>query len=291
MTAFALVAGSLPCGLDAQAQQKVPLVLSRLAIELDSATYRDIRNSPFIQNQLAAADTGFLWGHEGGQGIRLIGKYNLLTLWAPAESGRATGDVGIVLAAERGGDLARLTVQGPFKPAPTLSVGSHHGMTNVDRFDYASDRVVPSGADALSDRVRFAITEFGDAMARVATGLDSLPEANRSNSRFLAPYFDPKKLLSHLTGATLAVPVDDIKKIGRVLTRDGITVVAEGEGAIIKLDGFTLHLIPSFVGAGVKQLQFALTRAAVGNPIYQFGPKSQLRFGPGPIAVWDFKWP
>jgi hypothetical protein len=84
------------------------------------------------------------------------------------------------------------------------------------------------------------------------------------------------------------MPVDDIAKIVRVLQRDGVTVLVEGEGAIIKLDGCTLHLIPSFVGAGVKQLQFALTHTAAGNPLYRFGPKSQLRFGPGPIAVWDF---
>jgi hypothetical protein len=133
--------------------------------------------------------------------------------------------------------------------------------------------------------------EYTAAWASVLFRADSMPDSNRSNSRFLAQFYDSRKLLSYLTGATLAIPVDDIKKISRVLQRDSVVVIPEGEGAIIKLDGFTLHLVPSFVGAGVKQLQFALTRTALGNPIYQFGQKSQLRFGPGPIAVWNFNWP
>ena len=74
-----------------------------------------------------------------------------------------------------------------------------------------------------------------------------------------------------------------------MLARDNVPVLPEGEGAIIRLDGFTLHLVPPWTGAGVKQLQFALTRPLLANPIYRFGPQSQLRFGPGPIAVWDFE--
>jgi len=144
-----------------------------------------------------------------------------------------------------------------------------------------SDRIRPAGGDSTSDRVGFELLQYSTEAALRRFAVDSLPDANRSNARFLAEYFDAKKLLSHLTGATLAIPVDDIARITRVLVRDGIAVVADGEGAIIKLDGFTLHLIPPYRGAGVKQLQFALTHVAPANPTYRFGPKSQLRFGGG----------
>ena len=273
------------------AQQKVPVVLNHLMIVLDSATYHDVRNSPLMLGQFARADTGFLLGYEAGPGIRLMGKYNYLMLAAPSPSrGAQVGDAAIVLATTRAGDLARLTRQGEFREVGVISIQADGSPRPLEYTDNIR-RSGPGGIDRLSERVELAFMEYSAEAARARAQVDSLPESNLAGSRFLAPFFDSQRLFVQLTGATLAFPVDDIAKIVRVLERDAVTVIPEGEGAIIKLDGFTLRLIPSFVGAGVKELQFALTRTALGNPIYQFGPKSQLRFGPGPIAVWSFKWP
>ena len=270
------------------AQQKVPLVLNHMMIVLDSATYHDVTHSPFVLGQLAAVDTGFLHGYDGGVGIRLMGRFNFLTMVPPvAAFHRQAGDAAIVLATTRPGDLAMLGRQGSFRSSGILSASADTPL-RADEYNDASQRLSPIGVDLLSDRARLAIMEYAAFLVRDRARIDSLPPSDLATSRFLAPYFDRRRLFAFLTGATLAIPVADIAKVSRVLARDGVTVIAEGEGAIVKLDGFTLHLIPSFVGAGVKQLQFALTRTAVGNPIYRFGPWSQLRFGPGPIAVWDF---
>ena len=265
------------------AQQKVPLVLHHLVLDVDSVTWNDIAHSPFIRDQFAANETGYLNPPDAGTGIRLMGKYSYLQLM-PSPS---PAFVGIMLAAERAGGLATLRGQGAFQDARQTSVRGH-GESQGVRVAELSDRIRPAGVDSASPRVGFELLQYTTDAARRRSSIDSLSEANRSNVRFFAEYFDSGKFFSHLTGATLAIPVDDIARISRVLERDGVAVTHDGEGAIIKLDGFTLHLIPPYRGAGVKQLQFALTHAAPANPNYRFGPKSQLRFGPGLIAVWDF---
>jgi hypothetical protein len=282
-TAMMLVCGALPVA----AQQKVPLVLNHLTIVLDSATYQEIRNSPFIVGQLAAVDTGYLLGHEGGPGIRLMGKYNFLTFLPPAAAGITQADMAIVVATETPGDLDRLGKQGAFRDEPALAIRGEG--RRPEQYEDISARILPSGDDTLSSRVKLAFMEYGAASVHAAARLDSLPDTNLSSVRFLAHFFDASRLFSYLTGATLAIPVADITRIVRVSQRDGVPVVVEGEGAIVKLDGFTLHLVPPFAGAGVRQLQFALMHGVGANPVYRFGPRSQLRFGPGAIAVWDFK--
>ena len=213
-----------------------------------------------------------------------MGRYNYLQLM----SASSVPYSGIVLAVERPDGLAMLRAQGSFKASPPTSVGDHTTSRGVNVVELA-DRITPAGIDSISDHVGFDILQYSAEAARIKSRVDSLPETRLSSSRFLAGYLDSRKLLSHLTGATIAIPVNEISKIVAVLKRDNVNVVSEGEGATIKLDGFTLHLIPPYRGAGVKQLQFALTHAAAANPTYRFGPKSQLRFGPGLIAVWDFE--
>ena len=291
MPLAALVAATLFIGVPLAAQQKVPLVLNHLVLTLDSATYRDIANSDFVRDKFSAAESGFLNGPDGGDGMRLFGKYNFVQLVVPATktAGAQTGDVGMVLAVERVGALDRLKGQGRFDAGGRIVSVPADGPVHANLYVESSKRLRPAGPDSTSAHTLFEIMEYSrDAVQHVAL-TDSQSLVNLSGVRFFRHNFDPTKLLSQLTGATLAIPVDDIAKIVAVLKRDNVNIVADGDGAIVKLDGFTLHLIPPYRGAGVKQLQFALTRAAVANPTYRFGPKSQLRFGPGLIAVWDFK--
>jgi hypothetical protein len=275
------------------AQQSVTLVLNHLVIVLDSATYGDVRNSPFMQEQFAGHDTTEVSAIGSRAAVRYFGKYNYFMLVHPAGRVAQSGDVEIVLGAEMPGALAVLAREGKLERGQSFPPRDFDGPQGnlpapADFLRGVDDVVWPAGDDSTSSHARFRIMQYSEAMAKRLAQVDSLPPGNRTNARFLAPYYAPRRLLSHLTGATLAIPVDDIAKIARVLERDSVTVLHEGEGVIIKLDGFTLHLIPPWTGAGVKQLQFALTRDVAANPVYRFGPHSQLRFGPGPIAVWDF---
>lgn len=291
--AAATVAGAGWLCAPLAAQQKVPLVLNHLVIVLDSATYGDVRNSPFMREQFAGHDSTEVSAVGSRAATRYFGKYNYFMLVHPAGRVALAGDVEIVLGVEAPGALPALAQAAGLRRGqsypPRDFDGPQENLSEPADFLRGVDDVAwPAGDDSTSSHARFRIMQYGDAMATRLARFDSLPAANRTNVRFLARYYQPHRLLSHLSGATLAIPAADIAKIARVLERDSATVLHEGEGVIVKLDGFTLHLIPSWTGAGVKQLQFALTREAMANPVYRFGPHSQLRFGPGPIAVWDF---
>jgi hypothetical protein len=275
------------------AQQKVPLVLNHLVVTLDSATYNDILAAPFLREQFAAPEIGFLTGVDGGDGVRFFGKYNFIQFFGPKSFGQTKyslpGDVVVALATERVGGLDGLKSQGHYGRGGAIVWIQNDGPVHANPYHEESDRLRLTGADSTSSHTRFEILQYSVDAAKELAAMDSLPLDNRTNSRFFRHNYDPAKLFAYLTGATLAVPVDDIAKIAAAMRRNNVAVTTEGDGAIIKLDGFTLHLIPPWTGAGVKQLQFALTHSLMANPTYRFGPRSQLRFGPGATAVWDFE--
>jgi hypothetical protein len=267
------------------AQQKVPLVLSHLVLTLDSATYNDVVHSDFMRDQFSAMAAGFLQGEDAGYGARLVGKYSYLIIAPPKARDRAV-DLGIDLLSEHPGGLEQIRAQGGYIRTGGVSLVANDFMPDVQPAFPQTDRIAPSG---MSARTSFEIIQYNVDAAMHLGQSDSLPGTNLSSARFLRRYFDATKLFSYISGATIAMPVEDIARVVAALKRDNVSVVTEGEGAIVKLDAFTLHLVPPWTGAGVKQLQFALTHALVANPTYRLGPKSQLRFGPGLIAVWDFE--
>jgi Family of unknown function (DUF5829) len=277
----------------ASAQQQVPVVLNHLTLSVDSATYHDIAASPFLRNQFAFEDSTTKTA-DLARGLTLWGKYNFFTLEWPgrvhaSSVALAAGEVHVVLGIESGDGAKRLQQQRGYVASVIAAPGAEGG-ASARRYDETGSTVLSRANGETPPRPAFWVIQYGEAALRTARG-DSLSDDNFATSRFLAGMYDPKKLFNRVTGATIAIPVGDIRTIVAALETDGTKVAHEGEAATIFLDGFTLHLVPSFIGAGVKQLQFALNQTAVGNPIYQFGPKSQLRFGPGPIAVWNFNWP
>jgi hypothetical protein len=281
-----LVLGSSPLA----AQERVPLVLNHLVITLDSATYHDILAAPFLREQFAAPEIGMLTGVDGGNGVRFFGKYNFLQFFGPkAPPATQPGDVAIVLASEQVGGLEALKAQGRYARAGGATIGGSDGPAHANAYVEHADRLRLISDDSTAPHATFEVMQYTADAARYLASTDSLPVDDRSNSRFLRHNYDPTKLFAYLSGATLAIPVADIATISAAMRRNNVPVTAEGDGAIIRFDGFTLHLMPPWTGAGVKQLQFALTRPLLANPTYRFGPKSELRFGPGAIAVWDFE--
>lgn len=286
---LAILIAALPAAMSAQ--HPVHLVLNHLQVVLDSATYHDIRNAAFLREQFAAGDTAEDALHGGLLGLRLFGKYNWITLahaGSRSDPPAAVGDVVISLSTEDRDGLQALAGRGGL-----LKLSTAPGATDVRGMgrDYLLDSrnvAMLAGPDSASRHVHFEIMQYSARESATLSQVDSQPGTAISNARFLARYYDPHRLFEYLSAATLAIPVDEIAKIAAVLEHDSVSVLHEGEAVIIKLDGFTLRLIPPWTGAGVKQLQFALTRPAMANPVYRFGPASELRFGPGPVAVWDF---
>ncbi|MGH7584575.1 MAG: DUF5829 family protein, partial [Gemmatimonadales bacterium] len=254
--------------------------------------FDDVRRSGFLQHEFAAIDS--VPSNEDRApmaGFRLFGKYNYLVLAGPDRgAGWEPGDVSITLGEEHADDFAALKSRTGMTLVESVAGGRSACSDGIARYCDGMVRWLEVPHDS-SDRTRFRIALYGADRAAALAETDSLPASDRRVARLLRPVFDPDKSLAYISGATLAIPARDIVAISAALRRGGVSLVAEGEGAIIDLGGITLRLIPAWTGPGVKRIDFALTRDVPANPVYRFGPRSRLRFGPGPVAVWDFNSP
>jgi hypothetical protein len=273
----------------AAAQQAPRLTVNHLYFVVDSATWHDINASPFLHEQFSAAENRRTSSGElQWTGTYLYGRHVYLEFLGPGSlPGAQVGDVGIGLGVEHAGDLGQVIQRytGWRYPFDTLT---RMRVRDADTLPwFLAWR--PGGEDALSDRTAFWVMEYTRAMAERAGLRDSLPASDRSRSRFLPMPWDSTRILRDVEGADIALPPEDIARIRLAIQRlGGATVAAEGEGAVIDLFGFRLHLLPAFGRPGVRRISFGLVRGVVANPTFRFGLRSKLKFGPGAAAVWDF---
>jgi hypothetical protein len=263
-------------------QRSAPLLLNHLYAVLDSATYAEVMASPFLTTQFA--------GFKSRSPATWFGRHTYLEFFDPHgfDSARV-GDVGIALGVEVAGGLAEAARRFTTLGAPFDSTTENRG-TPQQRERYVH-RFQPAKADAPSPRTAFWVMEYTLEASRALAVRDSLPLGDLGRDRFLMDRFDSSKLLGDITGATLAIPVEDIAAVIRAVQRLGGEVISEGEGAIVRLPSFTLRLLPAWERPGLRRLEFNLVREATANPVFRFGQRSRLRFGPGRIAVWDFALP
>ncbi len=285
--ALPLLLGTAPLG--AQSPALPPrLLLNHVYFVLDSATYHDIESSPFLGTQFAGREVrtaesgGLKWS-----GLYFYGRHTYLEIFGPnGLPGSQPGDVGIGLASEMPGGIRALmqrfgAQRFPFDTLTRIQTDSSGSFPW-----FLSWRA--GGTDLPSDRTALWVMEYSAAMAARMTPRDSLPDSDRSRDRFIAARLMRDQLMAELVAATFALPVDDIAKVSRTLLRAGVTVIQEGDAAVIQLEGFTVRLLPAWDRPGVRKLEFSLNREALANPTYRFGSSSRLRFGPGRIAVWEF---
>ncbi len=271
------------------AAQTLPprLWLDHLYLVIDSATYHDLTVSPFIDSGFGGSvrrDSA-----EPGEpaGVYLYGHHTYL-VFVPAGGfpGAVPGDIGIALSSERPGGLSDLARHLAFDGLPfdTATVMRRDSTGTIAWYQ----ALRPAGVDSLSAHDALWAQEYTLAMTRRVAARDSFGTDDRDRDRFLAAHYDSLQLLGDVTRATLAIPVDALERMRRVMTAWGLEVYPEGAGAVVKLPAMTLHLIPAYAGAGVRDLTFNLNHEAPANPTYRFGIRSRLEFGPGPTALWIF---
>lgn len=267
------------------AQGMPSVVLHHLRVGLDSATWKDVHDSPFLREQFAAFDS-VRFEAGGNASVRQLftGRRN----WLEVVRGTGPASIELGLTTDDARNVQRLV-------AAWRREGIGFDSATVGRPDGQQAApwylrwVVPGGAEAM-------LTVELDAYhpryyARLAEW-DSLPPDQQDRVRALRPHFASARLFSEITGATLAVPVEEIRRLRRELRGGGVQVVDEGEGLVVLLtDGARFRFVPSWGRPGLRRLEFYLTRAVPANPIYRLGQHSRLRFGPGRVAVWDFDLP
>lgn len=278
-TAWTLLLAATPVA----AQRKpAPLVLNHLYAVLDSAMYAEVLASPFLTGQFS--------GFTGRPPATWFGRHTFLQFFDPRGFDSAqVGDVGIAFGVEEAGGVAAIARRSAAEGVPFDTVTERRGTPRQSEPYFHRWR--PTGVDATSPRAAFWVMEYALEASRTLARQDSLPLSDRGRDRFLADRFDATRPLGDISGATLAIPVEDIAKLVRTIRRLGVDVITEGEGAIVRLPSFVLRVIPAWERPGLRRLEFVLLRDVPANPTYRFGAHSRLRFGPGHVAVWDFALP
>ncbi|MES2123682.1 MAG: DUF5829 family protein [Gemmatimonadota bacterium] len=273
--------GVLVAPLAAQ-RPATPVLLNHLYAVIDSATYAEIVASPFLSTQFA--------GFKAKTPATFFGHHTYLELFDPGGfDGARDGDVGIAFATETPGGVAAVARAMSGYGATFDTTTERRGTPRQSEAFF--HRWQPSGRDATSPRSAFWLMEYAAEAARSLSVRDSLPESDIGRDRFLASRFVDSLLLGDLTAATVAIPAADIATLMRTMQRLGVEVFTEGEGAVIRIPGFTLRLLPAWERPGLRRLEFSLLREAPANPSLKFGAHSRLRFGPGRVAAWDFSLP
>ncbi len=266
-------------------QAMPPLVLHHLRVGLDSATWKDVHESPFLREQFSAFDSVLIGA--GGTTVRrhlLTGRRN----WLEFVLGTGAASIELGLTADDAGNVSR-----------PVAAWRREGI-GLDSATVAR----PDGVHAAPWYLRWSVAGVSGAMLGVELDAyhpswyrrlaewDSLPFDQQDRVRALRPYFASDRLFSEITGATLAIPVEEIHRLRSVLRGGGVQVVDEGEGLVVVLaDGVRFRVVPAWNRPGLRRLEFYLTRAVPANPIYRLGQHSRLRFGPGRVAAWDFDVP
>lgn len=267
------------------AQGSPALMLHHLRVGLDSATWRDVHDSPFLRDHFSAFDSVRV--EAGGRSVLrhlFTGRRN----WLEVVQGAGPASIELGLTSDDASAVTKL-------------VGAWR--RNGVRFD-SSTVLRPDGQHGAPWYLRWAVSGGAAAMLGVELDAyhpllyrrlgewDSLPIDQQDRVRALRPHFASDRLFSEITGATLAIPIEEIRQLRGELRSGGVQVVDEGEGLVVMLaDGVRFRLVPAWNQPGLRRLEFYLTRAVPANPIYRLGQHSRLRFGPGRVAVWDFDLP
>ena len=269
----------------AAAQGTPSLVLHHLRVGLDSATWKDVHDSPFLREQFSAFDSVRV---EGGGATTLRQLFTGRRNWLEVVRGVGPATIELGLTNDDASSVSRVV-------AAWRRDGIAFDSSAVGR---------PDGQHAAPWYLRWAVRGGANAMFGVELDAyhpllfrrlaewDSLPPDLQDRVRALRPHFAPERLFSEITGATLAIPVEEIRGLRNALRGGGVQVVDEGEGLVVLFtDGVRLRFVPAWNQPGLRRLEFYLTRAVPANPIYRLGQHSRLRFGPGRVAAWDFDLP
>lgn len=268
------------------ASQATPsLVLHHLRVGIDSTTWREFHDSPLFKRQFAAADSVVL-----EQGARrevqwlLIGRRS----WLELVQGTRAGSFHLGLTTEDAASTTR-AVAAWRRDGTVLDSGTVSRMAAGKTSPWYLRWVVPASRDAMFG---LELDAWHPALFQRLVVWDSLPSEMADRARALRPQYDATRLFAEVTGATIAIPAEEIVALRRVLRGGGVSMVDEGEGLIVVLEGgVRFRFVPAWERPGLRRLELFLTQAMAANPTYRFGPRSRLQFGPGRTATWDFNLP
>jgi len=267
-----------------------PVLLNHLYVVVDSETLTAILASPLITQQLESLETRTTTAN-GGQmwtGHYLRGQNTYIELFGPGGfPGARPGMTGIGFGVEESGGVTALSA---------AFSGRGIAFDTSTRVRLVDGSEIPwffVGALAASDSVMptFStwVMEYHPVWAARQAATDSASPSDITRRRFLKPFYDPKRLLRDVVGATVAIPRSELSKLAAELEVFGYVVTRRRDRVLAHGTQFDLIIVPATPSRrGLLDLRLALNRVKDGQREYRLGSRSLLRFDSGSNATWSF---
>lgn len=266
--------------------------LNHFYVVLDEETFSAVRGSEFVLDGFAAVDAG-LPGFEAPDSTsdRLFvrGRSTYLELFRPDNRfEEPVGKVGIGLGVDRAEDLdcvQRLWSERLEGEAGRSRIERETEDPPVPWYDAIYRPVTSSNPDlvlwAAGYRPEFLRWLYPDRPAE---------ETGVARADFLAPHFDPRRLLEDVTGLVVATPTELSHEIAGQLEAIGYERTERADGIVLSGGDWSLTLVEANQDRrGLLAVHFSTTREHAGPDVVRLGSRSRIVFGPGRRATWHFR--
>jgi hypothetical protein len=274
-----------------QASCEPDVGLNHFYVVLDEETFSAVLASPFFFTDFASVDAGlpiFAAPDSTSERLFVRGRNTYLELFRQDNRfGEPVGKVGIGLGVDRADDLdcaERLWSERLEGPVQRSRIERQTEDAPVPWYD-AIER---SATNSNPDLVLWA-TAYRPEFLRWLYPDRPTGESGVARADFLAPRFDPRRLLEDVTELVGAVPAELRLQIASQLEAIGYDRREDGDLVTLTGGDWSLALAETDEGRGeLLAVHFSTTREKPGLNVVRLGPRSLLVFGPGHRAAWYF---
>jgi len=277
-----------------QAKSKLPPVfLNHFYVVLDSTTYKDIEQSPFLRREFAVTERRTTVRTDRSYtGLYFYGTNTYFEFFdVSSDTSRQVGFSGIAFGVDQSGELQAvgkelssnfafdqklITRQYNGKQVPWFFMGglqdfpidSHLGVWLMEYHPHFLDEWNPQPGARTQGVSRKQILQ------RYAAVLKDIP---------VKPYFED------VVALTVAINDSDRKKLVELFKLQGYSERTDGEANVVKGQGVEFRLVPQREESrGIREVTMRVKGKPKDQAEFRFGTKSVLRFRSNGLATWSF---
>ena len=273
--------------------KRPPVFLNHFYVVIDSATYKDIEQSPFLRREFAVTEQRTTVRTDMTYtGLYFYGTNTYFEFFdVSSDTARQIGFSGIALGVDQTGELQAVSKE----LSPSFSVDQElitrqYNLTQVPWFHAGElkDFPIDSGLGAWFMEYHPHFLEEWNSQSgarnqgvsrkqilqRYAAVLKDIP---------VKPYFED------VVALTVAVNDADRKKLAELCKLLGYSERTTGGEQVFKGPDIELRLIPQTEQSrGIQEITMRVRRKPKGQDEFRFGSKSVLKFRGNGLATWSF---
>jgi hypothetical protein len=275
------------------ALQGFPVVLNHFYLTLDSTTFQEIQNSPFLRNEFAPTEERTTVRKDlTYTGLYFYGLNTYFEFFdAAKEKTRKPGDSAIAFGVEQAGAVQVLEKRGASQlPMQILPITRQLKDAQLPWFFMLSPKNPPDQSGISTWTMEYDRRFLAEWHAEIKDNMRGITR-KEVLGRYVAvlQHVPANPFLEEVLAIELAadkLSTDLLIRQGRLF---GHQVRTEGEATILQAPEFTLRLVPATVSRhGIQQITLRVNRQPLEQTQYRFGAKSLLKFNGDGTATWTF---